>query len=361
MSTATLDAPAGVDAPASDIDGLAPIAKADMPHLRPGRRTWLDLLGDRVAVLDGAMGSALQEIDLDLDADWLGQENMSEVLNLTRPDVLEAIHRSFLEIGCDAVETNSFGANRIVMAEAEMVEKTYDVAKLSAEIARRACDTFETPGRPRHVIGSVGPGTKLVSLGNTTWDEMEQSYYEGVLGLIDGGAECLLIETVQDLLQVKVALAAINRAMDDRDLEGLPIDGGERLPIMVQLSMDLNAGQSMLMGSDSATAVATLLPYEEIDVLGLNCATGPTELTEHVRYFAKHWPRYVSCLPNAGLPVMVDGVSHFPLQPDDFATGVMRFVDEMGINVVGGCCGTKVPHLAALIGKLGDKGPRREA
>jgi 5-methyltetrahydrofolate--homocysteine methyltransferase len=354
--TAVLEAPAAADNQA-EIQGVEPIAKSDMPHLRPGRRTWLELMGERVAVMDGAMGSALQEIELDLEQDWLNQENMSEVLNLTRSDVIRGIHESFLELGCDAVETNSFGANRIVMAEAEMVERTYEVALLAARIAREACDKYETEGRPRYVIGSVGPGTKLVSLGNTTWDEMEQSYYEGVLGLIDGGAECLLIETVQDLLQVKVALAAINRALDDRDLHGLPIEGGERLPIMVQLSMDLNAGQSMLMGSDSATAVATLLPFDEIDVLGLNCATGPTELTEHIRYFSQHWPKYISCLPNAGLPVMVDGVSHFPLQPEDFTTGVMRFVDEFGINVVGGCCGTKVGHIKALIERLGNKGP----
>ena len=342
MSTATLDAPA-----------------ATAPTTR-GRKPFLDLVAERVVVLDGAMGSALQEIELDLEKDWLGQENMSEVLNFSRPDVIESIHRSFLEIGCDGVETNSFGGNTIVMAEADMPDKAYEVSKLAAEIARRACDGFETGERGRYVIGSIGPGTKLVSLGNCTWDEMEASYFENVTGLIDGGADVLLIETVQDLLQIKVALAAIERAFDDRGLTGAPADGGERLPIMVQLSMDLNAGQSMLMGSDSQTALAALLPFEQIDVMGFNCATGPTELTEHVRYVSEHWPRYTSCLPNAGLPIMVDGVSHFPLTPPDFAKGVKRFVDEFGLNIAGGCCGTKTEHIKALIDALGDKGPLRD-
>ncbi len=326
---------------------------------KPDRKPFLDLVAERVVVLDGAMGSALQEIDLDLDRDWMGQENMSEVLNFTRPDVIEKIHTDFLEIGCDAVETNSFGGNRIVMAEAEMPDKAYEVSKLAAEIARRACEKFETPERPRYVVGSIGPGTKLVSLGNCTWDEMEQSYFENVLGLIDGGADVLLIETAQDLLQVKCAIAACNRAMDERGLVGAPINGGQRLPMMCQMSMDLNAGQSMLMGSDSQVALATLLPFEEVDVVGLNCATGPVELTEHVRYFSQHWPRYISVLPNAGMPVMVDGVSHFPLGPDDFAKGQMRFVNEFGANIVGGCCGTKVTHIRKLIEMLGEKGPLR--
>ena len=317
------------------------------------RKPFLDLVAERTVFLDGAMGSALQERhDLELERDWMGQENMSEVLNFSRPDVIRDIHRSFLDIGCDAVESNTFGGNRIVMAEAEMEDKAYEVSKLGAEIARAACDEYETPENPKYVVGSIGPGTKLVSLGNCSWDEMETSYYDNVLGLIDGGADVLLIETVQDLLQVKVAIAAINRAMDERGLKGLQRDGGDRLPIMVQLSMDLNAGQSMLMGSDSEVAVATLLPFEEIDVLGLNCATGPTELAEHIRYFSQTWPRYISCLPNAGLPIMVDGQSHFPLQPNDFAAGMMRFVEDFGVNIVGGCCGTKTTHIKALIDKV---------
>ena len=317
---------------------------------RPPRKPFLDLVAERVVVLDGALGSALQErVDLELDRDWMGQENMSEVLNFSRPDVLIEIHKGFLEAGCDAVESNSFGGNRIVMAEAGMEERAYEVSVRAAEIAREACDAYETPDRPRYVIGSVGPGTKIASLGNVDWDTMEASYYDNVKGLIDGGADVLLTETAQDLLQIKIFLAAAERAFDDC---------GQRLPIMAQASFDLNNGANMLTGPDPETFVATFLPYEQIDVLGLNCAYGPQELSDAIHTITRLWPRYVSVLPNAGMPVMVDGHSHFPLGPKDFAEGVMRFVTEFGVNIVGGCCGTKVPHLKALIDKLGLRGPR---
>ena len=315
----------------------------------PDRKSFLDLVAERVVVLDGAMGSALQErSDLELERDWLGQENMSEVLNFTRPDVLIEIHKGFLEVGCDAVESNTFGGNRIVMAEAGMEDRAYETSKLGAQIAREACNAYETPDRPRYVIGSVGPGTKIVSLGNTDWDTMERSYYDNVKGLIDGGADVLLSETAQDLLQIKVFLAAAERAFDDT---------GKRLPIMVQASFDLNNGANMLTGPDPETFVATFLPFEQIDVLGLNCAYGPQELSDAIHTISRLWPRYVSVLPNAGLPVMVDGKSHFPLGPRDFAEGVMRFVTDFGVNIVGGCCGTKIEHLKALVERLGDRGP----
>ncbi len=321
----------------------------------PDRKPFLDLVAERVVVLDGAMGSALQEIDLDLEKDWMNQENMSEVLNFTRPDVLIEIHKSFLQVGCDAVESNTFGGNRIVMAEAEMEDKAYEVSKLGAEIARDACNAVETPDRPRYVVGSVGPGTKIASFGNTNWDTMEASYYENVKGLLDGGVDVLLSETAQDLLQIKIFLAAVRRASDD---------AGRKVPTMVQASFDLNNGANMLTGPDPETFAATFLPYHasgEIDVLGVNCAYGPQELADAVNTIASVWPGYVSVLPNAGMPVMVDGRSHFPLQPNDFAAGVMRFVDETGVDIVGGCCGTKVPHLRSLIEALGERGPLREA
>ena len=317
----------------------------------PDRKPFLDLVAERIVVLDGAMGSALQEIDLDLEKDWMGQENMSEVLNYTRPDVLIDIHKQFLQAGCDAVESNTFGGNRIVMAEAGMEDKAYEVSKLGAEIAREACNSVETPDRPRYVVGSIGPGTKIASLGNTDWDTMERSYYDNVKGLLDGGVDVLLSETAQDLLQIKIFLAAARRAFDDV---------GRRTPVMVQASFDLNNGANMLTGPDPETYAATFLPFYEsgeIDVLGVNCAYGPTELADAVRTIASLWPGYMSVLPNAGMPVMLDGVSHFPLQPHDFAAGVMRFVDETGVDIVGGCCGTKVPHLRALVEALGDKGP----
>jgi 5-methyltetrahydrofolate--homocysteine methyltransferase len=315
----------------------------------PARQPFLDLVRSRVVVLDGAMGSNLQTRQFDLARDWLGQENISEVLNFTRPEVIREIHESFLAVGCDGVETNTFGANKIVMAEAGMADRVFENNRIAAQIARAACDKFETPDRPRYVIGSAGPGTKLLTLGHTTWDVMFDSYREQFRGLIAGGADVLLIETQQDMLVIKCCLAAANAALDEAKI---------RLPIMVQASFDLNAGQNMLTGTDPGAFVATFLPYREIDVLGLNCAFGPGELTETMHFIASNWPRFVSALPNAGLPVMIDGKSHFPMNPADFTRGVMRFVQEFGVNIVGGCCGTMPAHLKELVDAIGTRPPK---
>ncbi len=289
------------------------------------------------------MGSNLQTRTLDLQRDWLGHENISEVLNFSRPDVIGEIHEAFLEVGCDAVETNTFGANKIVLAEAGMSERVFENNKAAAEIARRACEKFETPDRPRYVVGSIGPGTKILTLGMTTWETMLDSYAEQVRGLLAGGADALLIETQQDMLAIKCALSAANLAM---------ADAGRRVPIMVQASFDQDNGNQMLTGSDPSALVAAFEPFEEIEVLGLNCAFGPYDLAESTRYIAEHWPRLVSVLPNAGLPVMVEGKSHFPMTPADFTKGMMRFVNDFGVNIVGGCCGTMPEHLKMLVDAL---------
>ena len=306
------------------------------------RPKFLDLVSQRVVVLDGAMGTSIHTYDLDLEKDWLGHENCSEILVQTRPDVIREIHESFLAAGCDAVETNTFGANKIVLSEFGITDLTFELNVKAAKLAREACDKFETPDRPRYVIGSMGPGTKLVSLGHTNWDLMEESYHEQVRGLLAGGVDALLIETAQDLLQVKVAVNAAARAMRE---------AGVDLPIIVQVSMDTQ--NKMLMGSDASAVVASMLPYEQVKCLGLNCATGPAEMGEHVHYFAENWPRYISLLPNAGIPITVDGQAHFPLKPDDFAKAMMRFIDDHGVNIVGGCCGTTPAHLKALVDAIG--------
>ena len=308
------------------------------------RPTFLDLAKRRVLVLDGAMGANLQTRHFDLKRDWLGHENISEVLNFTRPEVIREIHEAFLAVGCDAVETNTFGANKIVMAEADMAERVFENNKVAAENARRACEKFETPDRPRYVVGSVGPGTKLVTLGHTTWEVMLDSYAEQMRGLLAGGVDVILIETQQDLLAIKCAINAANLAMHET---------GRRVPIMAQASFDTNNGQQMLTGSDPSALVAAILPYDEVQILGVNCAFGPTELTEAVRYIAGNWPRLVSALPNAGLPIMIDGKSHFPMGPEDFTRGMVRFVEEFGVNVVGGCCGTMPEHLKLLCDAVG--------
>ena len=316
-----------------------------VPMTTTNRPPFLELARRRVVVLDGAMGANLQTRPLDLRRDWLGHENISEVLNFSRPDVIREIHEAFLAVGCDAVETNTFGGNKIVMAEADMADRVFENNRVAAEIARQACDRFETPDRPRYVVGSIGPGTKLLTLGHTTWDVMLDSYAEQVRGLIAGGADVLLIETQQDLMVVKCALAAANLAM---------AEAGRRLPVMVQASFDLNGGQNMLTGSDPSALVAALAPFDEVDVLGLNCAFGPTELTGAVRYVAENWPRLVSALPNAGQPIMVDGKSVFPMVPADFAKGMIRYVDEYNVDIVGGCCGTMPEHLRLLCEAVGE-------
>ena len=308
------------------------------------RKPLMELMGERVVVLDGAMGSNLQTRTLDLDTDWLGQENISEVLNFSRPDVIQEIHEAFLAVGCDAVETNTFGANQIVMAEAEMADRVYENNVAAAKIARAACDKYETPDRPRYVIGAAGGGTKLLTVGMTDWDTAEASYYEQFRGLIDGGSDALLFETQQDLLIVKCMLVAAERAM---------ATCGRELPVIVQASMDQDNGNQMLTGSDATALVAAVGAYDRVAVLGLNCAFGPGELTESVRYIAQSFPRFVSALPNAGLPINVDGQTHYPMGPADFARGVGRFVNDFGVNLVGGCCGTMPEHLAAVTRMLG--------
>ncbi|MDB5333956.1 MAG: methionine synthase [Phycisphaerales bacterium] len=307
------------------------------------RLPFLELVRRRVVVLDGAMGSNLQTRTFDLQRDWMGHENISEVLNFTCPEVIQEIHEAFLEVGCDAVETNTFGANKIVMAEADMADRVFENNKVAAEFARRACNRFETADRPRYVVGSIGPGTKLITLGNTTWDIMLDSYAEQIRGLMAGGVDVLLVETQQDLLCIKCIIGAANLVFGEL---------GRRVPIMVQASFDLG-GTQMLTGSDPSAFVAAVEPYTEVDVLGVNCALGPNELSETTRHIAENWPRLVSALPNAGLPVMVDGKSHFPMGPADFTKGMMRYVEQFGVDIVGGCCGTMPEHLKTLCDALG--------
>jgi 5-methyltetrahydrofolate--homocysteine methyltransferase len=313
------------------------------------RPSLIELARRRVVVLDGAMGANLQARTLDLQRDWLGHENISEVLNLSRPDVIQEIHESFLAVGCDGVETNTFGCNEIVLAEANLADRTAEINAIAAQIARRACDKFQTADRPRYVIGSIGPGTKIITLGHTTWEVMERSYFEQVKGLLAGGVDALLIETQQDLLAIKCCLSAANLAF---------AQAGRRVPIMVQASMDQQNGREMLTGSDPTALVAAMLPYDEVDVLGVNCAFGPVELTETVKYIAGNWPRLVSYLPNAGLPVFLNGKGQFPMGAADFTAGVMRCVEEFGVNIVGGCCGTMPEHMKLLCQAVGERAPK---
>ena len=307
---------------------------------------FLEQLEQRVLVFDGAMGTSAHALNLPL-SDYEGLENCNEILSLTRPDAIEQIHRGFLEVGCDAVETNTFGANKVVLAEFDLAQRTYELNVAAARIARRACQAFATPARPRFAAGSIGPGTKLISLRQISYDDLLDSYIEQVRGLLDGGADVLLVETCQDLLQTKAAIQAARMGFEAC---------GRRVPLMCQVTMETTG--TMLMGTDIAAAVVAIEAYPEVDVVGLNCATGPQEMSEHVRYLAKHCSRRISVIPNAGLPQLIDGHPHFPLTPDELARWLREFVEVDGVNIVGGCCGTTPEHMRAVVEAVSQLKPK---
>ena len=314
----------------------------------------------RVLFLDGAMGTSIHNIeDLDIDRDYLGRENCTEALLLTRPELIADIHRSFLAAGSDAVETDSFNASIHTMEDQDLQDYAYELNRLAAETARAACNDYATADRPRFVIGSMGPGTKLITLGQIDWDTMHASYAEQVRGLLDGGSDALLIETAQDILQVKCTLTAILDVLEERGLtpDTGPVacggNGGD-IPIMVQVTIEQFG--TTLIGTDIAGCVAALRNYP-IWSLGMNCATGPAEMAEHLHHLSTHWAGGLSLLPNAGLPMLHEGRTVFPLQAEPFAQKVAEFVASAGLNVVGGCCGTTPDHIRALVEQVGRDTP----
>lgn len=304
---------------------------------------FLELLRRKVVVFDGAMGTSIQKLGLTA-ADFGGAdlEGCNEYLVISRPEAIEQVHADFLEAGADVVETDTFGCSTIVLAEYGLAEQAYELSRRAAEIARRTADRFSTPEKPRFVAGSIGPGTRIATLGQIDYDALKEAYLDNVRGLVDGGADLLMIETCQDLLQIKAVLAAAEIVFGER---------GIRLPIVTSVTLEKDQNReyagTMLVGSDIATAVAALQPYT-IDVLGLNCATGPDLMSEHVRYLSQNSPFYISVIPNAGLPENVGGKAHYHLTPAEMVHHVRGFVDELGINIVGGCCGTTPDHIRAL-------------
>ena len=308
----------------------------------------LDALRDRVLLCDGGMGSRVQALTLDVERDYWGRENCTEVLNLSRPDMVREIHRGYYEAGADMVETNSFGGSPVTLGEFALSERTFEINQRAAELAREAAESF-ADGRHRWVLGSVGPGTKLPSLGNIAYDALEAALAEQCRGLIAGGVDAILIETCQDTLQIK---AAVNGAKLARAA------AGTATPIFVQVTVETTG--TLLVGPDIAAA-ATVIQALDVPLMGLNCATGPQEMAEHVRWLARNWPGPVSVQPNAGLPELVDGQTRYPLSPAEMVTWVERFVTEDGVNLVGGCCGTSIPHIAALDEMLRRHGEHRPA
>ena len=297
---------------------------------------FLDFLQKNVLLLDGAMGTQIQGANLTVEEDFWGQENCSEILNLSRPDFIRNVHMKYLAAGSDAVETNTFGGSMLTLGEFDLQEKTVEINRRACELAHEAIAEFAHDGRKRFVVGAIGPGTKLPSLGHIDYDALEASIIPQAQGLLEGRADVFLIETSQDPLQVKAAINACKIAMKQT---------GASLPIMVQVTVETTG--TLLVGTDIAGA-ATIIHAMGVDSLGLNCATGPQEMADHVRWLSQNWPRLISVLPNAGLPEMHQGHVHFPLGPAEMANWMERFLKEDGINIIGGCCGTNENHIAAL-------------
>jgi 5-methyltetrahydrofolate--homocysteine methyltransferase len=307
---------------------------------------FLQTVQERVVVYDGAMGTNIQLRQPTLDDYW-GKENCSEVLVLSRPDIIRDVHAAFLQVGCDVVETNTFGATRTVLTEFDLADRVREINLAAVKLAREAAQQFSTKDKPRFVAGSMGPTTKLPSLGHITFDAMVEAYEEQASALIEGGVDILLIETAQDLLQAKIATVAVIEAMRK---------AGKRLPVTVQVT--LQESGTMLLGTEIGAALTALEPYD-VDVIGLNCATGPAEMNEAVRYLALNSTKQVSVLPNAGLPQNEGGHAVYKLTPEELAKFHKHFVVDYGVRIVGGCCGTRPEHLKAVVEAVANVEPAK--
>ncbi len=297
---------------------------------------FLKTVKDRVVVYDGAMGTNIQTRNPTLDDYW-GKENCSEVLVLSRPDIIREIHADFFRVGCDIVETNTFGGSRIVLGEFDLADRVREINVKAAQLAREVAQEFSTKDRPRFVAGSMGPTTKLPSLGHSSFDAMVVAYEEQASALIEGGVDVLLIETCQDLLQAKIAAIGVLEAMRK---------AGKRLPVAVQVTLQETG--AMLLGTEIGAALTALEPFD-VDILGLNCATGPKEMNDAVRYLALNSTKEISVLPNAGLPHNEGGHAVYKLTPQELAEYHKHFVVDYGVRIVGGCCGTTPAHLKAVV------------
>jgi len=297
----------------------------------------LDTLRERVVVADGAMGTMLQAYDLSIEQDFEGHEGCNEVLKTSRPDVIRAVHDAYFEVGCDAVETNTFGSNWAALNEYGIADRITETALAGARIARESADAWSTPDRPRWVIGSVGPGTKLPTLGHAPYALLRDAYREQCAAMIEGGVDAVFVETSQDLLQVKAAVVGAKRAM---------VAAGRTVPVIAQVTVELTG--TMLLGSEIGAALTALEPLG-IDLIGMNCATRPAEMGEHLRYLSQHARVLLSVMPNAGLPMLGRSGAEYPLSPVELAEALSRFVDEYGVGLVGGCCGTTPEHLRQVV------------
>lgn len=299
-----------------------------------------DLRDQPLLIFDGACGTNIQTMDLPASA-WDGCEGCNEVLNVSAPEAVVELHSSFIDAGAMVLETNTFGASRIVLAEYGLEDRVAEINRAAVENARRAID-----GKPdRYVAGSLGPGTKLPSLGHISREDLLAAYDEQASALVEAGADLLILETCQDLWQVKTALIGTFEV-----LERL----GRDLPVMVSITIEQTG--TMLVGTDVAAAAATLEPYPILS-LGLNCATGPDAMTSHVTWLSHNWAGRISCIPNQGLPEVIGGKTVYPLKPDEYARRMRHFVEDLGVSIVGGCCGTTPEHIRRLVEELRDVAP----
>ena len=295
-----------------------------------------EYLKNKIVVADGAMGTMLQAQDPTL-SDFQNYEGCNEILNVTRPDIVESVHNAYLAVGVDAIETNTFGANMANLAEYGIEDRIYELALSGAKIARKCADAFSTDNNPKFVLGSMGPGTKLPTLGHTTYEILKNAYQECARGLIDGGSDALLIETTQDLLQAKAAINGARAAI-----------GNSKKDILLIAQVTVETNGTMLLGSEIGAALNALEPLG-IDLIGLNCATGPQEMSEHLRTLSLNTEIGISVMPNAGLPILGEKGAHYPLSPEELAQSLLNFVKDYKVNLIGGCCGTTPEHLAAVV------------
>ncbi|GHH47431.1 methionine synthase [Streptomyces umbrinus] len=304
-----------------------------------------EALATRVVVADGAMGTMLQAQDPTME-DFENLEGCNEILNLTRPDIVRSVHEAYFAVGVDCVETNTFGANHAALAEYDIAERVFELSESGARIAREVADEFTaSTGQQRWVLGSMGPGTKLPTLGHAPYTLLRDAYQRNAEGMIAGGADALLVETTQDLLQTKASVIGARKALDT-----LGVD----LPLIVSVTVETTG--TMLLGSEIGAALTALEPLG-IDMIGLNCATGPAEMSEHLRYLARHSRIPLSCMPNAGLPVLGKNGAHYPLTAPELADAQETFVREYGLSLIGGCCGTTPEHLRQVVERVRDLTP----
>src|ERR687883_272350 len=308
----------------------------------------LETLKERIVVFDGAMGTNLQAQNLTVD-DFGGPqfEGCPEYLLISKPEAIEKVHTAFFDVGCDVIETNSFGGTSVVLAEYQIPHMAYELNFKAAELAKRIANDYSIKEKPRWVAGSMGPGTKLPTLGHITYRDLKAAYGEQVRGLFDGGVDMFIVETCQDPLQTKAALAAIFEHFEQVK---------KKLPVIAQVTIEIFG--TMLNGTEISAALTALEPLP-IDVIGMNCGTGPKHMTESIRYLCENAPLPVSVLPNAGLPEVKDGKQHYDETPETFTAQLLHFARDFGVNLVGGCCGTTPAHLKSVVEAMRQVTPKR--